>query len=117
MITGTIVGRLGRDPETRTTASGKTVTSANVAVDHGWGDRKSTTWVRCSIWNKRGEAFAAHHSKGDGVELAGVLYTREHEGKTYLECDVSDWSFLPRTSAQDTGQQRTQAPPSDDIPF
>mgnify|MGYP003147136690 FL=1 len=65
-------GRLGRDPETRSTDYGDVV-SASVAFDHGYGDRKTTTWVRVSVWGKAGETFAKLRT-GNRVVLSGEIY-------------------------------------------
>lgn len=94
MFQATILGRLGRDPETKA-AGNSDVTTVAIATDHGFGERKTTTWTRCSIWGKRGQSFAQHHRKGDFAALSGAVYMRTgSDGKSYLEMDVSDWSFV-----------------------
>lgn len=134
MIQSTIVGRLGRDPETRQTNSGSSVTTLSVASDHGFGERKSTTWVRVTIFGKRGENAAAHLTKGRAVVVTGAVYLEEWTDKDggkrqTLCCDASDWSFVPRDDrGDDQQQQQTQRPaaprqqgrptPNDDgVPF
>ena len=50
----TIIGNLTKDPETRTTPSGKSVCSFDLAVN----DRKgNTTYFRVSAWEKLGEIW------------------------------------------------------------
>jgi len=107
----TVVGRLGQDPKTRTVGDGS-VTELSVASDHGFGDRKSTTWIRASIWGKSGQAAAQHLSKGDGVICTGQLYVREYDrndgGKGYsVELDRADWTFAPGAKPAE-GQQRSE---------
>jgi len=97
MMNGTLVGRLGRDPETKD-AGGHALTECAVAYDNGWGERKTTTWVRAKIWGKRGEKFAEHHSKGSSVVLHGTVYLdiwdKKDGTKGYTLCmDVRDWEF------------------------
>ncbi len=92
-IQATFIGRLGRDPETRTVGNGNSVCNFTVAVDHGYGDKKSTTWVRVAAWGKRGEFVQRFFSKGKTVFVSGELYTREYEGKTYVELDASTVEF------------------------
>ena len=97
MINGTITGRLGRDPETRD-VNGRTVCTLAVASDHGWGERKTTTWIRVSVWGKQGDAAARSLSKGDGVVVAGLLHLRTYQGqdgteRTSLECEANRWEF------------------------
>lgn len=93
-INATIIGRLGRDPDLKTVGSGRQVCNLSIASDHGFGDRKSTTWVRASVWGKAGENAARFLRKGSEVAVQGVVYTREHDGKTYVECDASNVTFI-----------------------
>lgn len=98
-ISATIIGRLGAPPETRNTTSGHAVTEFRVATDHGFGDRKTTTWVSASIWGKRGQTAADHFSKGDGIILLGCsVYNEEYQGKHYLKAEARDWMFPPKSS-------------------
>lgn len=85
----TIAGTVGRDAETRQ-AGQSTVTSWSVAVDDGWGDKKTTMWFDCSMWGQRGEKLAAHITKGGKMSVTGDLSTREHNGKTYLQVRVDN---------------------------
>jgi single-strand DNA-binding protein len=104
MIFATVNGRLGREPELRTTQSGA-VLSFSVAADHGFGEKKTTTWVKVSVWGKRGESLAKILDKGTQVSVCGELYTREHDGKTYVECRASEVELMGgkgRSSAEPT---------------
>ena len=93
------VGRLGRDPESRTTDYGE-VASTAIAFDHGYGDRKSTTWVRVSAWGKLGELLC-RLEKGNRVSVSGELFTstwtdKDNQERTELELKataitVIDW--------------------------
>ena len=85
----TIAGTIGRDAEVRS-AGDRRVTGWSVAVDDGWGDKKTTLWFDCNLWGPRGEKLAGYLTKGGKVTVAGSLSTREHNGKTYLAVDVSD---------------------------
>ena len=106
-ISATIIGRLGAPPETRQVGQ-HTVTEFRVATDHGFGDRRTTTWVSVSIWGKRGQTAADHFSKGDGIILLGCsVYNEEYQGKMYLKAEARDWMFPPKSSE---GQPRRAAP-------
>lgn len=83
----TIAGTVGRDAETRQ-AGQSTVTSWSVAVDDGWGDKKTTMWFDCSMWGQRGEKLAEHITKGGAISVSGEFGTREHNGKMYLTVRV-----------------------------
>ena len=57
--------RLGKDPEQRFTTGGDSAVQFDAAVDSGFGDKKTTTWIRFVMWGKRGasctnEAAAAN---------------------------------------------------------
>lgn len=121
MINATVAGNLGRDAETRQ-AGQATVTSFGVAVEQRKRGEKYTQWVNCSIWGTRGEKVAQYLTKGTRIAAAGELTTREYDGKTYLELNVSDFTLMG--GGQDRQQQsRSQEPHQsepdmgDDLPF
>ncbi len=93
MLQGLIAGNLGRDAELRTTQGGA-VCSFSVAVEQRAKGEKKTTWIRCSLWGKRGEALVPHLTKGSRVAVVGELSLHEYEGKTSLECRVSEVTLL-----------------------
>ncbi len=73
-------GRLGRDAEIRTVGQNK-VTSFSIAVDQGWGDKKTTIWIDCAFWGQRGEKVAPYLTKGAVVEVYGEPSIRSYESK------------------------------------
>ena len=75
----TFTGRLGADAEFRSTKSGEKVLGFRVANDVGFGERKTTQWVDCSIWGRRAEVMAPHLSKGKSVIISGEVILREFE--------------------------------------
>lgn len=98
----TIAGNIGRDAEVRTTQGGDKVAGFSVAVS----DRnKNTTWFDCSLWGKRGEALAQYLTKGAKIAVTGDLTIREHEGKTYLGCNVSEVTLLGGGERRDDSQE------------
>lgn len=106
MFNATLVGRLGRDPDTYTTTKG-TGTRLNVATDHGWGENKTTTWVSVSLFpGKQAEWCAANLRKGDTVACAGDVYAREWTDKQGAKrTDVSmDARDVQRVSAKPTDE-------------
>ena len=115
----TAIGRVGRDAVTRHTQSGKPVTGWSLAVDVGWGGKKETLWLDCSLWGDRGERLAEYISKGSQLGVSGELGTREHDGKTYVTLNVREVTLV---GGRDGGQR--QAPQQsagddfgDSIPF
>jgi single-strand DNA-binding protein len=93
MLSGFIAGNLGKDAELRTTQSGA-VCSFSVAVEQRLKGEKKTVWIRCSMWGKRGETLVQYLRKGTRVAVTGELSLHEYEGKTSLECRVSELTLL-----------------------
>src|SRR3954464_4529220 len=75
----TFSGRVGADAELRTTQSGEKVLSFRVANDIGFGDRRTTQWVDCSMWGKRAESVANYIKKGDKITVSGELKLEEFQ--------------------------------------
>lgn len=82
----TIAGATGKDAVFKTTQGGETLCQFSVAVSTGWGDRKATTWWDVTRWGKGAEKLSEMLPKGTKVTVIGEVSTREHEGKTYLQC-------------------------------
>lgn len=123
-------GNLGGDCETRYTQAGKAVVSFSVAVKAGFGENASTTWVRCSMFDKRAEAVSPYLTKGQLVGVSGEFSAREWEDKqgqkrTSIEVRVNDLTLLgkkadePREQHQPQSRAKPQAPAydQDDVPF
>lgn len=76
-----IIGRLGSDPEVRSTPSGKAVAEINLAVDDGWGENKKTAWIGVVLWGATAELAGKALRKGDRVGITGRLSQDEWEDK------------------------------------
>lgn len=107
MKTVTIAGRLGRAAELRRMQDGTPVLSFPVAVDDGYGERKSTMWFDCSVFGKRADALSPHLVKGMAVAVSGDLGKREHDGKTYLTVRVSELTMQGGGERQENKPKRT----------
>lgn len=82
MIILTATGRVGKDAELRTTNSGDKILSFSVGSDIGYGQNKSTVWLDCSIWGKRGESLAPYILKGASVTVIGEFGQRTYQNKS-----------------------------------
>ncbi|MDQ7004580.1 MAG: single-stranded DNA-binding protein [Ghiorsea sp.] len=86
-------GRLPRDCEQRFTQSGMAICSFSVAVDYGFGDKKGTNWIRCSLFGKRAEGGLPQYlKKGTQVAISGELRIGEYQdkdGNTRTSIDVN----------------------------
>jgi single-strand DNA-binding protein len=82
-----LVGRLGRDPESRYTASGQQVCNFTLATDETFKDRsgerqKRTEWHRIVIWGKLAEIAQQYLHRGSLVYLEGRIQTRQWDDKS-----------------------------------
>ena len=82
MINTVVTGNLGQDAELRTTANGDVLCSFSVASNSKVKGEKVTTWVKCTLWGKRGEALSQYLTKGTKVAVAGELSLNEYNDKT-----------------------------------
>ena len=81
----TIMGRLTRDPELRTTQSGVSVASFTLAVDRDFGGRdggeRQTDFIDCVAWRQTGEFISKYFTKGRMAVVSGRLQSRKWETK------------------------------------
>lgn len=112
-----LMGRLGRDPEVKTTSSGKSVANFSMAVDDGYGDNKTTTWVRVVAWEKTADAVGEYLHKGSLVGVSGRLqeqkWEKDGEKKSILQVVAIKVEFLEPKQTP-TSQSAIS---DEDIPF
>ena len=72
-----LIGRLTKDPELKTTQSGKSVVTFSLAVD-GF---KDTDFIDCVAWNATAENLAKFKKKGEQIALTGRITTRSYEDR------------------------------------
>ena len=73
-------GSLGRDGELKN-VNGQSLVNFAVANSIGFGDKKTTLWIDCSLWGKRADTVAQYLTKGQSVFVSGELTTREYQAK------------------------------------
>jgi len=81
-----LVGRLGRDPETRYTSSGQAVANFSMATDETYKDRagerqKRTEWHKIVVWGKQAEIAQKYLRKGSLIFLEGRIQSREYQDR------------------------------------
>jgi single-strand DNA-binding protein len=81
-----LIGNLGRDPEIRTTQSGKSVANLNVATTKKWKDssgikQERTEWHRVVSFAEKlnDSVIKPYVKKGDKIYIEGELQTRKWE--------------------------------------
>src|SRR5687768_5656669 len=78
-----LVGRLGRDPELKYTASGTPFCRFSMATDDSWNDKgtgerqERTEWHNIVAWDRLAEICNQYLTKGKLVYIEGSLQTRE----------------------------------------
>ena len=76
-----LMGRLVRDPEVRYTQTGKVVCQFTLAIDDGFGENKTTSFVNIVVWGKIGELCGNSLTKGQRALIEGRLQIRSYDGK------------------------------------
>jgi len=99
-----LVGRLGRDPETRYTSGGQAVCNFTLATDETYRDRngerqKRTEWHRIVVWAKQAEIAQQYLHKGSLVFVEGRIQTRqwddrEGQKRTTVEIVATNFRML-----------------------
>lgn len=106
-----IVGRLTRDPETRTTPNGQTVASIGVATSRVWnsnsGEKKEKVEFHSIVaWGKLAEICGQYLTKGQLALFEGRLETRTWEGqdgvkRSKTEIVAENMQMGPRPRSQE----------------
>jgi len=140
-----LVGRLGRDPETRYTSAGQAVCNFTLATDETYRDRagerqKRTEWHRIVVWGKQAEIAQQYLRKGSLVFVEGRIQTRqwddrEGQKRTTVEIVANNFRMLggrseggsaasvpeaePHVAAAAAGAEEMPSPEisDEDIPF
>jgi len=93
----TLVGRIVRDLELRTTSSGVASCNFTVAINRaftGANGERETDFINCVIWRKQAENLCKYCSKGSLVGITGRIQTRSYDGqdgqKRYVTEVVAD---------------------------
>lgn len=81
-----IIGNLTRDPETRNTPSGQTVSSFSVATNLVWNDQsgqqqKKVEFHNIVAWRRLAEICQQYLKKGSKVYIEGRLQTSDWTGQ------------------------------------
>lgn len=135
----TLIGRLTKDVELRSTQSGTSVASFSIANNKSYssnGEKKEeVSYFNCTAWGKAGEIINQYMKKGDRIGIDGRLQQRSWQNKEgnkqySIEVVVDNFQFLSSPKSTDQSRPDTivddQAsfdslpdsnPFSDDIPF
>lgn len=127
----TLIGRLGRDPEAKTTPAG-TVADFSLATDETWQDNQGqkqthTEWHRIVVWGKQAELCTKYLAKGRLAFVEGRLQMRKYQDsqgqeRVATEVKAQRVLFLDRPQSPEGFEQAPQdpgldRPTEDDLPF
>lgn len=130
----TVIGNIGRDPESKELPSGTTVTNLSLATNEVWKDketgekREKTVWFRLAFFGKQAEHAAQYCRKGEKLFATGTVESRAYMGedgepRATLELRVAEWKLLgggqrtAREGSVDDYNDPIYNPDVDDIPF
>lgn len=119
-----LIGRLGKEPESKFTPTGKKVCHFSLAVSNRWKDKNGETkeltdWFNIEAWGRLGEVSQEYLKKGSLVFLEGRLKTDKYEtnGETkyFTKVVVQTLQFLdkrekeePMMVEEDSGEYETE---------
>lgn len=136
-----LIGRLGKDPETRFMPNGEAVCNFSIATSESWNDRNGqrverTEWHNITMYRRLAEITGQYLKKGSQVYLEGKIQSRKYTDKNGVErtaYDIivnemkmlgdskHDWQQTQQVQSAQAGtptpphRQATPAAPAEDI--
>lgn len=114
-----LIGRLTKDPDLKTTQSGLSVCRFTVAVDRPYSKEKQTDFINCIAWRQTADFIWKYFAKGQRIALIGSIQTGSYEkdgSKVYTtEVNVSNVEFCE--SKKQSGETVNAAETTEDIPL
>lgn len=117
----TLIGRLGKDPETRYMTNGEAVTNVFLATSENYKDKQGekqekTEWHNLVFYRRLAEIAGEYLKKGSLVYIEGRIQTRkwqDKEGKDRYttEIIVNEMKMLGSKSEQSAPQQASAPAP------
>ena len=79
-----LIGRLTKDPELRSTSTGRNVCQFSIAVNRNYttasGEREAD-FINCVVWDKQAENLSKYQKKGNQIAVEGRIQTRNYDDK------------------------------------
>nr|DAD94924.1 MAG TPA: Single strand binding protein [Siphoviridae sp. ctYgF8] len=86
-----LIGRLGRNPETRYMPNGEAVCNFSIATSETWNDRQTgqrqerTEWHAITLYRRMAEVAGQYLKKGSLVYIEGRIQSRKYTDKNDIE--------------------------------
>lgn len=117
----TLIGNIGRDPEVRTTAGGKSVANFSVATTVRKAGQEQTLWHRVTCYDKLADIAGQYAKKGRTVYIDGKLNYSTFTDKQGVEKTITEIiaNELQLLGGRDQQEEKPKAAPIDneEIPF
>ena len=119
-----LIGRLGKEPESRYTPTGKLVTGFPIAVSRRWKSaegetREQTEWVHVETWERLAEICQEYLGKGSPVYLEGRLKTHRYEDdgeiKYFTKVVAQNVQFLSEYRSEEPAVEEPDVEEEDDL--
>lgn len=114
-----LIGRLTRDPELKTTASGVSVCSFSIAVNRRFKNAEGNydaDFINCVAWRQQAEFMAKYFGKGRMVGVVGSIQTRSYDDKDGKRVYVTEVSVDEVHFCGDKGTSQSEIPPMPVLP-
>lgn len=119
-----LIGRLGQNPELKTSNAGKSYCNFTLATNSGFGDNKQTDWHSVTAFNKTAELVHQYLKKGSLVAVEGrIQYQKiEKDGvkHTFTKIIADNVTFIggkDESASQHVDEQPKAQPPMSDDTF
>ncbi len=123
-----LIGRLGKDPETRYMQNGEAVTNVSIATSENWKDKsgekqEKTEWHNLIFYRRLAEVVGEYLKKGSQIYVEGKLQTRKWQSKEgqdryTTEIVVNEMTMLGgKSSGEFVPAQEKKEPPVDESKF
>ena len=124
----TLIGRLTKDAELKTTSSGINYCNFIIAVDRKFKDangNRQADFIACVAWRTTADFISKYFKKGNKIAVVGSIQTRNYEdqsGNKHLvtEVIVDEAEFVESKAASGNGQTAKQSSEPDEpveMPF
>ena len=75
-----LMGRIGQNPELKSTPNGTEVVSLSLAVQRNY-NKDVTDWINIVAWKGTATLISKHFQKGDMICIEGNIQTRDYDDK------------------------------------
>lgn len=123
-----LIGRLTKDIELKSTPSGKSTCTFNLAVQR---DKDTADFITCVAWEKKAEILSQYTRKGSQIGVEGRIQTRSYDSNSrtvyVTEVVVTEINLLDKKEEATREPERIPEYPvekpkypditADDLPF